>query len=91
MDARQLQSEDILVPLFKRLRHYGVIGIGDGADGYIPRLFPRQEILIHEYAHKLGNDKRRVGVVDVYCHLIRQSLDIPIDRHMVADNILYRS
>ena len=40
VDARQLKTEDILAPLFKRLGHDGVVGVRHGADGDIPRLLP---------------------------------------------------
>ena len=88
MDSRQLQAEQILVPGFKRLGHDRVVGVGADRNDRLPRLFPRIKIFVHKDPHQLGDTQRRVGIVDVDCHLIRQVVKRAVDRHMVSDNAL---
>ena len=52
---------------------------------------PRQTLFIHEDAHQLGNDHRRVRVVDVESDLLRQLAHVrTVDTLEILDRVLQR-
>mmetsp|Transcript_14674 Transcript_14674/g.37135 ORF Transcript_14674/g.37135 Transcript_14674/m.37135 type:complete len:293 (-) Transcript_14674:379-1257(-) len=59
-------------PHFKCFRHDGVIRVGKGVVDNLPGLFPREAFLVDEQAHELGNGNRRVRLVQLNRHLVRQ-------------------
>ena len=63
--ARQLALNEPLRPRLERLGHDGVVGIIDAGGDDRPRLVPAETVLIEQQAHELGNDERRVRVVDL--------------------------
>ena len=42
-----------------------MVGVGTGLRGNLPRLVPAETIVIEQQAHELGDDERRVRVVDL--------------------------
>ena len=90
VDAGQLDAEKVLVPALKRLGHHGVVGVGHRADRDVPRLFPRELMLVDQHAHQLGNHERGMRVVDVNGDLVGQVVKGFILRKMVVENILQR-
>ena len=61
--SRETELEEILVPLLKRLGHYGVVGVGAYLYYHIPRSLPRDEVIVDEYSHKFGDAECGVSVV----------------------------
>ena len=74
--ARQKRLHQILRPFFERLAHDGVVRVGNRLAHLIPRLVPAEAVFVHEYAHKLGDYQRRVGVVYLHCVVLGERLDI---------------
>ena len=91
VDARQRLTHHVLRPLLQRLGHDGVVGVGDGVPGQALGDLPGQVLLVHEDAHQLGDDQRRVRVVDVEGHLLRQQLHVrAVDALEVLHGVLQR-
>ena len=86
--SRETELEEILVPLLKRLGHYGVVGVGAYLHYHIPRSLPRDEVIVDEYSHKLGDAECGVSVVDVDSYLIRKIVYLAVDRHMIVNDAL---
>ena len=59
-------------PALERLGHDRVVGVGDRLAGDVPGVLPAHVVLVHQDAHELGDDQRRVGVVDVQHMLVRK-------------------
>ncbi len=72
---RQHALEEVQRPSLQRLRHQRVVGVGDGALGQAPGVLPAHPVLVHQQPHQLGNADRRVRVVDLDRHEIRQIRD----------------
>lgn len=85
-----LTREKVLVPALERLGHHGVVGVGHRADRDVPRLFPRELMLVDQHAHQLGDYERGMRVVDVNGDLVGQVVKGFILRKMVVENILQR-
>ena len=91
VDARQRLAHHVLRPLLQRLGHDGVVGVGHGRLRDALGLLPRQTLLIHEDAHQLGNDHRRVRIVDVESDLLRELAHVrAVDALEVLDRVLQR-
>ena len=63
--ARQLALDEALRPRLERLGHDGMVRIVDAGGDDIPRLVPAEAVVIEQQAHELGDDERRVRVVDL--------------------------
>ena len=63
--ARQLTLDEALRPRLERLGHDGMVRIVDAGGDDIPRLVPAEAVVIEQQAHELGDDERRVRVVDL--------------------------
>ena len=57
--------EELDRPLLQGLGQQRVVGVGQGADGQVPRLVPAELGLVEQDAHQLGDGHRRVGVVEL--------------------------
>ena len=91
IDARQGLLHHALRPLFQRFRHDGVVGVSDGRLRDALRFFPRQTLLVHEDAHQLRNNHRRMRIVDVESDFLRQLAHVrAVDALEVLDGILER-
>ena len=78
------------VPALQRLAHDGVVGVGQGAAGDVPRLIPVVIVLIHQQAHQLGHAQGGMGVVDVDGHLVGQVVQAPVLPQVLSQNGLHR-
>ncbi len=58
-------AEQIHRPALERLRHQGVVGVGERLRADIPGLFPVQSFLVKQQPHQFGNGDGRVGVVEL--------------------------
>ena len=63
--ARELALDEALRPRLERLGHDGMVRIVDAGGDDIPRLVPAEAVVIEQQAHELGDDERRVRVVDL--------------------------
>ena len=89
--ARQQGAEEAQRPLLQSLRHQGVVGIGHGMRGYIPRRLPVQPVLVHQQAHQLRNRDSRVGVVQLNGEIAMQIGQGPVLSFLDAKDMLQRA
>ena len=59
-------------PLLQGLGQERVVGVRQGAHREVPRLVPAELRLVEQDAHQLGHGHRRMGVVELDRHLVRQ-------------------
>ena len=86
--SRKEPHHHILRPFLESLRKYGMIGISKdlGYDG--KGIVPRIVVLVHKYTHKFRNYHSRMGIIDMYSHLISEIIKCWIVLHMVRNYIL---
>ena len=89
IDAGEQSLKEILRPLFERLRHDGVVGVGDAARGDVPRLLPAHAVLVEEDAHELRYAEGGMGVVDVDGDAVREVVKRGIGLEVPRDDALY--
>ncbi len=90
VDAGQLLLEQALRPLLQRLHQHGVVGVGEGATGDALRVVPAQAVIVHQYAHQLGDGHGGMGVVDVDGHHVREDGPVvAVDVDEVLHGVLY--
>ena len=77
VDAGQETGHHFFRPLFKRLRHHGVVGIGEGPAGDVFGLAPAQIVIVDQYAHEFGDCHAGMGVVHVQGNLVREDIKVP--------------
>ena len=65
IDAGQQLTEQGDIPLFQRLRHDGVVGVGKGLLGDLPAFFPAVAAVVHQDAHQLRDGKGGVGIIEL--------------------------
>ena len=53
-----------------------------------PGMFPRERVVIHQQAHQLCHGNGGVGVIQLDCDLIGQSVDVSVLAQMTANKIL---
>ena len=70
VDAGQTPFDEVFVPAFERLTHYGVVCIGYRSVHYIPRGVPRIAVLVDKKAHKFRHRQSGMGIVYVDSDLI---------------------
>ena len=89
--SRKEPHHHILRPFLKSLCKYGMISICKslGYDG--KSIIPGIVMLVHKYAHKFRNYHSRMGIIDMYSHLICEIIKCWIVFHMVRNYILCRS
>ncbi|MCY1399398.1 hypothetical protein D9M71_144520 [compost metagenome] len=61
-------------PAFQRLGEQRVVGVGQGRHGQRPGRVPFHAVDVHQQAHQLGHGDRRVGVVELDRHPLRQAV-----------------
>ena len=89
VDTRQGIAHHGLRPLLQGLGHDGVVGVGNRVDGDLLGDLPRQVLLVHQDAHQLRNDQRRVRIVDVEGNLLRQQIHVgAVDALEVLQGVL---
>ena len=65
INSRKTRLDKIRSPFLERLRHDRVVGVRDGVDRRIPRLFPRKTVFVEKNTHHFRYCERGVRVVDV--------------------------
>ena len=88
---RQHALEQRHRPGLQRFRHQRVVGVGEGARGDIPGMRPFQAMLIDQHAHQFRDGDRRVGIVELNRHLVRQFVEGVVVFFVAIKNILQRS
>ncbi len=63
--AGQQRLHQALGPDLQRLGQHGVVGIGHGVGGDVPRLIPAHAGVVDQNAHQLRDHQCRVGIVDL--------------------------
>ena len=87
---RQHRREQRHRPGLERLGQQRVVGVRESANGDVPRLFPRKVVQVHEHAHQLGDGERRMGVVQLDRHLLRQFREALIELAEAEQNVIQR-
>ena len=86
-DPRGNALEQVAVPLFERLGHYGVVGIGKGLCYDVPRLVPGIAAVVKHYPHQLGDSECGVSVVDVDSDLLVQVVKGAVNVHVLVYDV----
>ena len=74
--TRKQPGEQIDWPFFQSLCHDGVVRVSTGLCCDLPCLIPAKSFLIKKKSHKLGNCYRRMCIIHLNRHLLRQFMDI---------------
>ncbi len=90
VNTGQQPREQVDRPLLERFRHDRVVRVRAGACRQIPGLVPAVAVLVHEEAHKLGDRDRRMRVIQLKCHLLRQIVECPEHAQMLHERFLHR-
>ena len=88
--ARQLALDEALRPGLERLGHDGVVRIVDAGGNDGPCLVPAEAVVIEQQAHELGDDERRVRVVDLDDVVLGKVAHRAVARAMGAQDALRR-
>ena len=91
MDSGKLKCKQILVPGFKSLRHYRMIGIAYRLGNNAPRIIPRIRVGINKNSHKLRNNKRGMSVINMNSYLFSKIIKRTVGCKVVVDYTLKRS
>ena len=75
-------------PLLKRLRHDGVVCVGDCLRGDLPRLIPAQAFLIEKNAHQLGDSDRWMRIVHLEGCLLIELVDVAVLSLVLRNRLL---
>ena len=87
-DARHEALHQALRPGLEGLGHYRVVRVGHAVADDVPGLIPAQAVLVHEDAHELGDNERRVRVVNVDNVVLGEGAHVAPGAAMVADDVL---
>ena len=86
--ARHMRLHQVGRPAFQRLRHDGMVRIGNRLRNDVPRSIPAHALLIHEDTHQFRDRQRGMRVVDVQDIFLRKILQCAIVRLMLGADIL---
>ena len=89
VDSRKQPLKNLNRPFFQCFRHDRMVGVGTGLRGNLPRLVPAETFLIHKNTHQLCHRHRRVCVVQLERHLLRQSADVIMILLVTRQRTLY--
>ena len=78
-------------PLLKGFLENRVVRVARRTAREVPRLVPAQAFLVEEDAHEFGDDKRRVCVVEVDEHLVRQFVPARVRLEVAAQDVAHRA
>ena len=87
-DAGQQLLDDLLGPALQRLAHDRVVGIGHALLHDLPGLVPAQAVLVHEEPHQLGDNQRRVRIVDLDRVVLAEGADVAPLFDVLAHDVL---
>jgi hypothetical protein len=85
------QLEQFDRPLFERLRQKRVVGVGQRPNGQVPGLVPAEMALVEQDPHQLGDGERRVRVVELNRHMIRQRRPRHVAFLEASEDVLQRA
>ena len=88
--ARQHARDQIDRPALQRLGQQRVVGIGERADGRLPRHVPRQRVDIDQEPHHFGDCDARMRVVELDRRVLRQRGQIVVGLQVPAQDVLQR-
>ena len=89
-DARQQRLHQLLRPALQRFGHNGVVRVGNGLRGDAPRSIPVKARIVHQDAHQLWDDERRVRVVDLDDVLLVEIRRRAVNLDVLAHDGLHR-
>ena len=89
VDSRKQPLENLNRPFFQRFRHDRMVGVGTGLRRDLPRLVPAETFLVHKNTHQLCHRHRRMGIVQLERHLLRQSADVVMILLVTRQRTLY--
>ena len=87
----QQQLEQLDRPLLQGLGQQRVVGVGQRADGQVPRLVPAELGLVEQDAHQLGHGHRRVRVVELDGDLVGQGRPVVVRAAEAGDDVGQRA
>ena len=87
--AGQQCLDKLLRPFFERLAHDGVVCVRNGCGDDLPRLVPAEAVLIHKYAHELGDNERGVGIVYLNDMVLGKGANVAVALHVLANYALH--
>ena len=83
--ARQKRLHQLLRPALQCLGKHRVVRVSDGVRRDVPRRVPVEARVIHQDAHELGDNERRVRVVDLndilFVEVRRRTVDLDVLAH----------
>ena len=88
VDPWHHRFDEIVVPLFERLGEDGVVRIRYRRSYDLPGAVPLVAVVIHEYAHQLGNGQSGVRIVDVDDRLVVEIVQRAVESELVPDYVL---
>ena len=88
IDAGQQVLENIDRPFFQRLRHNGMVGVGNGVGGNLPGIIPTEAFVVHKDAHQFRHSQGRVGIVDMNGRLFGEVQNTAVVFLDIADDAL---
>ncbi len=89
VDARQAHPEQVDAPALQRLRHHGVVRVGEDPLHDFPRVVPAVAALVEHHAHHLGDGEDGVRVVQVDGREVGQAVERAVREQVVADDVLH--
>ncbi len=81
-------AEDGDRPPLQRLRQQRVIGVGERPAGDAPRVGPRQDVLVDQQPHELGDGDRGMRIVQLHRELLMELLDGKVLPPQDAEHVL---
>ncbi len=82
-------GEQVNGPFLQSLCHDGMVGIRAGSGGDIPGFVPAQIIIIQQDTHQFGNRHRRMGIVELESHFLRETMNIVMLPHIFLHCLLH--
>ncbi|MNZ87973.1 hypothetical protein D3C78_1068520 [compost metagenome] len=89
--ARQQAAYQFLIPALQRLRHQGMVGVGEGLAGDGPGGIPLQLMLIQQNAQHFRNGDGRVSIVQLDHFVLRQVFNLAARQMVLTQNIRHRT
>ena len=90
MDTRKASCDQIFLPGLQRLRHDGMVSIGERGGRDRPSVVPCKAVFVHEDTHQFGDRKRGVRIVDMDRSHFGQKIQWPVAMLVIVDDILQR-
>ena len=87
--TRQYALHQIDRPFLEGFGEQGVVGVAEGIDGDVPRLFPRDSLFVVQDAHELDHRQRWVGVVELDGILFGKPVEGGMGFPVAADNVAH--